>query len=60
MELNEESKKATYQKIKEYVRTNYGLSVSTLYIAQIKEKCDLNKGQHYNLSQKRKSECGKG
>lgn len=35
--------KATYQKIKEYVKDKYGLNVSSLYIAQIKNKCGLDK-----------------
>ena len=29
-----------------------GLSVSSLYISQIKRKCELEVGQNYNLSKK--------
>lgn len=36
--------KATYQE--------FGLKVSTLYISQIKRKCGIEVGEHYNLSQK--------
>ena len=31
--------KATYPEIKEYVLKEYGLKVSSLYISQIKRKC---------------------
>lgn len=41
--------KATYQKIKEYVKDEHGLSVTNLYIAQIKDKCGLIKRLNYNL-----------
>ena len=35
------AEKATYGKIKEYVKEKHGLNVSSLYIAQIKDKCGL-------------------
>ena len=41
--------KATYQKIKAYVQEKHGLNVSNLYIAQIKDKCGLDKRDNYNL-----------
>ena len=31
------------------MKENYGLSVSNLYIAQIKDKCGLEKRNNYNL-----------
>lgn len=40
--------KATYQEIKDYVREHFGLSVSTLYIAQVKREFGLEVGPHYN------------
>ena len=48
MEPDEESnytpeEKAAYQKIKDYVFEKYGLKVHSLYIAQIKDKCGLDK-----------------
>lgn len=53
MEPDEESnytpeEKATYQKIKDYVLQEYGLKVSSLYIAQIKDKCGLDKERSGN------------
>ena len=44
--------KATYQEIKDYVLKEFGLKVSTLYISQIKRKCGIEVGEHYNISQK--------
>ena len=41
---------ATYPKIKAYVKEKYGFNVSSLYIAQIKDKCGLDKRLNYNLS----------
>lgn len=48
MEPDEESnytseEKITYQKIKAYILEKYGFKVSSLYIAQIKDKCGLGK-----------------
>lgn len=40
--------KATYKKIKDYIAEHYNLKVSILYIAQIKDKCGLNKQYSYN------------
>lgn len=40
--------KVTYQKIKEYIFEKYGLKVHSLYIAQIKDKCGLNKERKGN------------
>ena len=34
--------KATYPKIKEYVKNKYGVNVHTSYIAQVKRMCSLN------------------
>ena len=38
----------TYPKIKEYVLEHTGLKVSSLYIAQVKQKCGLEVGECYN------------
>ena len=35
--------KTTYSKIKAYILQKYGFKVSSLYIAQIKDKCGLGK-----------------
>ena len=45
-------KGATYQEIKDYVKEQTGLSVSFLYISQIKRKCGLEVGLNYNLAKK--------
>ena len=36
--------KATYSKIKEYVKEKYGVNVHTSYIAQVKRMCGLDMG----------------
>ena len=67
LELDEEDvtkaeSKGTYENIKEYILGKYGFKVSTLYIAQIKRKCDLELGENYNKSKKENSkvpECPK-
>ena len=41
--------KATYQEIKDYVLKEFGLKVSSLYISQIKRKCEIEVGENYNL-----------
>ena len=43
------AEKITYQKIQEYVKEKHGLNVSSLYIAQIKDKCGLDKRENFNL-----------
>lgn len=40
--------KATYQEIKDYVLEHSGLKVSSLYIAQIKQKCGIIERDNYN------------
>ena len=39
---------ATYKEIKEYINDKYGFTVSSLNIAQVKDKCGLNKRNNYN------------
>lgn len=43
------AEKATYGKIKEYAKEKHCLNVSSLYIAQIKDKCVLDKRENFNL-----------
>ena len=38
----------TYPEIKEYVLEHYGFKVSSLYIAQVKQKCGLDMRENYN------------
>ena len=49
MDLTAAESKATYEEIKDYVLEHTGLKVSSLYIAQIKEKCGIIEGVNYNL-----------
>ena len=42
--------KATYAEIKRYIQDNFGLKVSSLYIAQIKRKYGLEVGEQYHKS----------
>lgn len=60
MEPDEESnytpeEKATYQKIKDYVKNKYGVNVHTSYIAQVKRMCGLDMGENYIKSKERES-----
>ncbi len=48
--------KATYPKIKEYVKKKYGVNVHTSYIAQVKRMCGLDMGENYNKSKKENPE----
>ena len=41
LDLTDAEKKATYSEIKEYVLEHTGLKVSSLYIAQGKQKCGI-------------------
>ena len=61
MEPEEESnytpeEKATYPKIKEYVKDKYGVNVHTSYIAQVKRMCGLDMVENYNKSKKENPE----
>ena len=40
--------KPTYKNIKQWILDKYGFKVSTLYIAQIKDKVGLEKRKNYN------------
>ena len=48
--------RATYQKIKAYVKDKYGVNVHTSYIAQVKRMCGLDMGENYNKSKKENPE----
>ena len=52
LDLTALESKATYSEIKQYVLEKYGLKVSNLYIAQIKQKYDIIEREHYNISKK--------
>ena len=44
-------KKATYDDIKVYVSNKYGFKVSSLYIAQVKERAGIQKRENYNIGE---------
>ncbi len=48
LDLTDAEKKATYQEIKDYVLEHSGLKVSSLYIAQVKQKCGIIERDCYN------------
>lgn len=44
---------ATYGEIKDWIKEEYGFSVSSLYVAQIKEKYGFEKRPNYNIGDKK-------
>ena len=60
LDLTAAESKATYEEIKDYVLEHSGLKVSSLYIAQVKEKCGIIERVNYNLPKSensRQSKC---
>ena len=55
MDVTAAESKATYEEIKDYVLEKFGLKVSSLYIAQIKQKCGIIERTNYNLSKSENS-----
>lgn len=49
MDITSAETKATYREIQQYVLKETGLMVSNLYIAQVKDKCGMDKRPNYNL-----------
>ena len=56
LDVTSAESKATYQKIKDYVKDKYGVNVHTSYIAQVKRICGLDMGENYNKSKKENQE----
>ena len=54
LDLTSAESKATYEQIKEYILEKFGFKVSTLYIAQVKKKCNIELRENYNKSKKEK------
>ena len=50
LNLTSAESKATYEAIKAYVLEHTGLKLSSLYIAQVKQKCGIIERVNYNLS----------
>lgn len=48
LDLTSAESKATYQEIKDYVLEHSGMKVSSLYIAQVKQKCGIIEREKYN------------
>lgn len=48
LDLTAAESKATYEEIKNYVLEHSGLKVSSLYIAQVKQKCGIIERDNYN------------
>ena len=48
LDLTDAEKKATYQEIKDYVLEHSGKKASSLYIAQVKQKCGIIERENYN------------
>ncbi|MCQ2565888.1 MAG: 23S rRNA (uracil(1939)-C(5))-methyltransferase RlmD [Clostridia bacterium] len=49
VDISAREKKATYPQIKEWVMNHYNLKVSSLYIAQVKEKYGIKEAENYNV-----------
>ena len=45
----ETDEKPTYGNIKKWIKEKYGLNVSSLYIAQIKDKAGIKERENYNI-----------
>ena len=48
LDVTSAESKATYEEIKKYVLDNTGLKVSTLNIAQVKQKCGIIERENYH------------
>lgn len=55
MDVHRCREKATYQQIKDYVLDKFGLKVSSLNIAQIKDKCGIKERKKYNTAKSESS-----
>lgn len=52
MDVTPAEKKATYQKIKDYVLDKYGVKIHTGDIAEVKRMCGIEMVENYNKSKK--------
>ena len=55
LDITSAETKATYREIQQYVLKETGLMVSNLYIAQVKDKCGMDKRPNYNLPKSKDS-----
>lgn len=49
LDLTVAESKAAYEEIKDYVLEHMGLKVSSLYIAQVKQKCGIIERENYKM-----------
>ena len=52
LDLTAAERKASYQRIRDYIHEKYGFNIPNLYIAQVKRKLGLEVGVNYNHSKK--------
>ena len=52
LDLTPAEAEATYDEIKDYILEHHGVKVSSLYIAQVKEKMEIRARENYNKSKK--------
>ncbi len=55
LDLTSAESKATYDEIKAYVKEHIGLTVSSLNIAQVKQKCGIIERENYNKAKSKNS-----
>lgn len=55
LDLTSAESKATYDEIKAYVKKHTGLTVSSLNIAQVKQKCGIIERENYNKAKSKDS-----
>lgn len=55
LDLTAAESKATYEEIKDYVLEHNGLKISSLYIAQVKQKYGIIERENYNISKSKNS-----
>lgn len=55
LDLTSAESKATYDEIKTYVKEHTGLTVSSLNIAQVKQKCGIIERENYNKAKSKDS-----
>lgn len=55
LDLTASEAKATYQEIKEYIKEKYDVKVSSLYIAQVKQKYGIIERENYNEAKSEKA-----
>ena len=55
LDLTSAESKATYDEIKAYVKEHTGLTVSSLNIAQVKQKCGIIERENYNKAKSKNS-----